>query len=101
MIGRALSSDRIVPTSRPRTRWVGRPTASKVTSMVRLTRVLMPIMMDLITEVWAMGYQGPPTEPVLVTVGDIACTQRSVFTPSSPYPLAGATWIVAKQHRDH
>jgi hypothetical protein len=32
---------------------------------------------------------------VLVTVGDIACTQTTVITPNGSHPLAGTTWIVA------
>jgi len=32
---------------------------------------------------------------VLVTIGDIACSQTQVFTPGSVFPLAGTTWIVA------
>ncbi|HEV2032845.1 MAG TPA: hypothetical protein VGU71_01385 [Candidatus Dormibacteraeota bacterium] len=38
---------------------------------------------------------GQPAGPVLVTVGDMACTQTSVITPTGAYPLAGTTWIVA------
>jgi hypothetical protein len=41
----------------------------------------------------AMG--GLPSKPVLVTIGDIACSQDQVFTPSGAYPLVGTTWIVA------
>jgi len=40
---------------------------------------------------------GPPgggTAPILVTVGDMACTQFHVITPSGTYPLAGTTWIM-------
>ncbi|MDQ1395055.1 MAG: hypothetical protein QOG64_314 [Acidimicrobiaceae bacterium] len=39
----------------------------------------------------------PSAEPVLVTVGDIACTQHSVITPSGHYRLSGSTWIVTNQ----
>ena len=36
-------------------------------------------------------------EPVLVTLGDIACSQHYVVTPAGPYPIAGTTWIVTNQ----
>ncbi|MFI9508503.1 hypothetical protein [Nocardia sp. NPDC052566] len=37
-------------------------------------------------------------EPVLVTVGDIACSSTTVFIPSGQrHPLAGTTWIVTHQ----
>lgn len=31
---------------------------------------------------------------MLVTVGDMACTQFHVITPGGTYPLAGTTWIM-------
>ena len=43
------------------------------------------------------GYMVPMQsgqQPVLVTVGDIACTPTQVITPAGTYPLAGTTWIV-------
>jgi hypothetical protein len=33
-------------------------------------------------------------EQILVTIGDIACTQTEILTPNGRYPLAGASWIV-------
>jgi hypothetical protein len=36
-----------------------------------------------------------PAGQVLVTIGDMACTQTTVITPTGSYPLAGTTWIVA------
>jgi hypothetical protein len=45
----------------------------------------------------------PPTAAdagaVLVTVGDIACTQTTVITPNGTYPLAGTNWIVTNNTR--
>jgi hypothetical protein len=38
---------------------------------------------------------GAPTEPTLVTIGDIAVTPTAVLTPAGRYPLAGTTWIVS------
>lgn len=37
----------------------------------------------------------PP--PILVTVGDIACSATDVFTPNGTHPLARTTWIVTQQ----
>lgn len=31
---------------------------------------------------------------ILVTIGDIACTQTQLFTPNGVYPLARTNWIV-------
>jgi len=41
----------------------------------------------------------PPAtdEPVLVTVGDIACTPHWVITPNGTLPIAGSTWTVSNQ----
>ncbi len=36
-----------------------------------------------------------PSEAVLVTIGDIACTQTRVILSSGSYPLAGTTWLVS------
>ena len=36
---------------------------------------------------------GAPSD-VLVTIGDIACTQTQLLTPNGVYPLAGTNWIV-------
>ena len=46
------------------------------------------------------GYAPPPgSQPgqVLVTVGDIACTQTEVILPTGRAPLAGTTWMVTNQ----
>jgi hypothetical protein len=32
---------------------------------------------------------------VLVTIGDIACTQATVITPAGSYPLNGTVWLVS------
>jgi hypothetical protein len=42
---------------------------------------------------------GAPTaqDPILVTVGDIACTQTELITPNGRYPLDGTTWVVTNQ----
>jgi hypothetical protein len=44
---------------------------------------------------------GPPpgSQPgqVLVTVGDIACTQTEVLLPTGRAPLRGTTWMVTNQ----
>jgi hypothetical protein len=34
-------------------------------------------------------------EPVLITIGNIACTKSQVITPSGNYPLAGTVWMVS------
>jgi hypothetical protein len=34
----------------------------------------------------------PPAVPPLVTIGDIACTQDQVITPSGTRPIGGLTW---------
>jgi len=34
---------------------------------------------------------------VLVSVGDIACTQTEVITPTGRAPLRGTTWLVSNQ----
>lgn len=36
---------------------------------------------------------------MLVTVGDIACTQTSLITPNGTFPLAGTSWIVTDNTR--
>jgi hypothetical protein len=41
------------------------------------------------------GTNQPATAPVLLTVGDLACTQFHVITPAGTYPLGGTTWIVS------
>jgi hypothetical protein len=38
-----------------------------------------------------------PSEPILVAVGDISCTQHWVVTPAGAFPLAGTSWIVTNQ----
>jgi hypothetical protein len=35
------------------------------------------------------------SQPVLITIGDIACTQTTVITPGGTYPLAGTVWMVS------
>ena len=39
----------------------------------------------------------PPSEPVLVTVGDMTVTEHWVLTPSGAFPLAGTAWTVTNQ----
>jgi hypothetical protein len=39
----------------------------------------------------------PAAPGVLVTIGDIACTQYEVITPTGRAPLGGTTWIVTNQ----
>jgi len=39
----------------------------------------------------------PPAGTVLVTIGDIACTESTVVTPAGAFPLKGTTWIVSNQ----
>ena len=39
----------------------------------------------------------PPAGTVLVTIGDIACTESTVVTPAGTFPLRGTTWIVSNQ----
>ncbi len=34
-------------------------------------------------------------EPILVSAGDISCTQHRVITPNGSFPLAGTTWLVS------
>jgi hypothetical protein len=34
---------------------------------------------------------------VLVSVGDISCTQAEVLMPTGPAPLRGTTWMVSNQ----
>lgn len=43
-------------------------------------------------------YAGPP-EPVLVGIGDIACTQSQVFTPSGSAPVGQVQWYLYDQTR--
>lgn len=43
------------------------------------------------------GPAAPDHEPVLVTVGDIACTEHWVVTPGGSFPISGSTWIVTNQ----
>jgi hypothetical protein len=47
----------------------------------------------------AAGYPPPGGAPgqVLVTVGDISCTQNEVIMPNGRAPLRGTTWTVANQ----
>ena len=44
-----------------------------------------------------LAHPGPAPDPVLITIGDIACTEHQVLTPSGSRPLAGTTWIVTNQ----
>jgi hypothetical protein len=37
----------------------------------------------------------PPSQPILITIGNIVCTQTSVITPGGSYPLAGTVWMVS------
>jgi hypothetical protein len=39
----------------------------------------------------------PSVDPVLVVIGDMACTQTHVITPNGTYPLAGTSWIATHQ----
>ena len=49
---------------------------------------------------WQAGGAGAVApQPVLVTVGDIGCTQTEVITPNGRHPMAGTTWIVTNQTR--
>jgi hypothetical protein len=43
---------------------------------------------------WPVPYStGPvPSEPVLVTIGDIVCTQREVITPAGRQPINTVVW---------
>lgn len=41
----------------------------------------------------------PSPSPVLVTIGDIACTQDEVITPSGRAPIAGTTWTFTDMTR--
>src|SRR5438067_10741741 len=41
------------------------------------------------------AYGGAPSEPTVVTVGDMAVTPTTVVTPAGRYPLAGTTWVVS------
>ncbi|MEU6128887.1 hypothetical protein ABZ805_06910 [Saccharopolyspora sp. NPDC047091] len=34
----------------------------------------------------------PAQPPILVTIGDIACTQHEVITPAGRFPIGGTTW---------
>lgn len=45
----------------------------------------------------ANGLTAAASEPVLVSIGDIACTQHWVVTPNATFPVAGTTWTVANQ----
>ncbi len=36
-----------------------------------------------------------PMEPVLVSAGDISCTQHRVVTPNGSFPLKGTNWTVS------
>ena len=38
---------------------------------------------------------GQPSQQILTTIGNIACTQTSVITPAGSYPLAGTVWMVS------
>jgi hypothetical protein len=44
---------------------------------------------------WLPAANAPASEPVLVTIGDIACTRTKVITPGGTRPLAGTTWSVS------
>ncbi len=48
---------------------------------------------DAVDHLPAQQSTGGP--PVLVTVGDIACTQTEVITPAGTFPLAGTVWMVS------
>ena len=43
------------------------------------------------------GSWPPPAGTVLVTMGDITCTESTVMTPAGTFPLRGTTWIVSNQ----
>ncbi|MHB8463375.1 MAG: hypothetical protein ACYDD7_00900 [Acidimicrobiales bacterium] len=49
------------------------------------------------TSVAISAAMSTPSEPVLVTVGDIIVTEHWVLTPSGPFPLAGTYWMVTNQ----
>jgi hypothetical protein len=44
-------------------------------------------------------YAAAAPSNVLVTIGDIACTQNELMTPNGVYPLAGTNWIVVNNTR--
>ncbi|MDQ1287773.1 MAG: hypothetical protein QG622_1338 [Actinomycetota bacterium] len=46
------------------------------------------------TQSWPQqGFEPPsPAYPVLVTIGDIACTQAEVITPAGRQPINSVTW---------
>lgn len=44
------------------------------------------------------GYAMPPAAP-LVTIGDIACTQTEVITPSGTCPIANTVWSFTDMSR--
>jgi hypothetical protein len=37
---------------------------------------------------------GSASEPTLITLGDIGCSEHYVHTPNGSFPLAGSSWIV-------
>jgi hypothetical protein len=41
------------------------------------------------------GASGAAPDRILVTVGDISCSQYYVVTPGGTYPLAHTTWIMS------
>ena len=43
-------------------------------------------------ERWAQPPGFAPVRPTLVTIGDIACTQEEVITPSGRQPINTVTW---------
>ena len=43
----------------------------------------------------ASGWNVQATEPPLVMIGDISCTQHYVVTPGGTVPITGTTWTVA------
>jgi hypothetical protein len=47
--------------------------------------------------VLAGGAAAPNAQGVLVTVGDIGCTQDEIITPNGRFPLRNSTWIVTNQ----
>jgi hypothetical protein len=45
------------------------------------------------TQSWQQyGFEPPPASPVLVTIGDIACTQTEVITPAGRQPINSVVW---------
>jgi hypothetical protein len=44
--------------------------------------------------------QGAAGTDLLVTIGDVGCTQTEVITPGGVYPLKDTSWIVKKNYRE-